>query len=730
MSITTNNQTFISTPSTPALQDWESLNPLHFVYLLDQPNAINPAPTVLKIRDITPAQSALYTTIKYSARKTYINNNYSVNWLNANSTKLGVSIPSAADSNVNLTGPNQIDNITYSIQDLILLPIGNYQAKVTYKVLGLLGSVWDTISSYDVLINFDIYDNNEQITWNSPAPSLNHIYGNPIFGNTSFTIDGPSWKVFSQDNNLQLSCVDVDVVYGTDVNGNWISGSGTHIININATSYHNTGPALAESPTNKILYVFAGDTTFIGYVAYQVNILNTSFFASPTIINFNVIIGEPDPDGIIVDIFSLLPYTYTVPYWLTVTVLSESAPGIPNKLLVKPIPYINLSAGIYTDTIVLSGINSGVPLNIDIAVTYTIFDIITLPYSNENYNFTKDPVLLDFHSDIPDTYFEMKAIITCSDFVFESTQTKNFEIPFKIPLFNKKQKFNLGKIVEKAMYRFVNPLRAVSDLYNSASVTLDIKERLNNTNVLVRDLIIQDLKFLSGLTTKFKFQNNGFLDLSNGIKRVTPESIEYINMMLTIDNEKSIEILKNNVSVFSNGLLNLTETHKLTIDFSTLSVVEGDVVDIVIWLNIAKTISISKKYLVFPKQEYSTLIIWENEYRVPEIFDFTGKYFLKSDVENLQTKNFNQIVERTNLVDNFSTEKVVINTGFISSNDITYIKSIIKQRRAWVLLPGNKLIELIPITKQLQEVDVNRELIDFDIEFQINKIYDEENNTF
>lgn len=728
MSVTTNDQSFISVLSTPALQDWHSINPIHFVYLLDQPSAVNPAVTVLKIRDITPAQDALYTTIRYSARKTYLNNNFGVNWLNANSTKLGVSIPSAADSNVNLTAPNQTDNVTYSIQDLNLLPVGNYQAKVTYKVWGLSGSLWNVISSYDVMINFDIYDN-EQITWNSPAP-LNQIYGNPTFGNTSFTMNGPDWKVASQDNNLQLSCDDVDVIYGTDSNGNWLSGSGTHLIKINATAYHNTAPALAESPSNKLLYVLAGDTTFIGFIGYQVIVVNTSFFASPTTIDFHVIKGEPEPDGVIVDVFSLAAYTYTVPYWLTVTELSESAPGIPNKLLVKPIPYINLSAGVYTDNIVLSGINGGVPTDIDIVVTYTIEDILTLPYSDENYNFTKDPLLLDFHSDIPDTYFEMKAIISCSDFVFQSPVTKTFEIPFKIPLYNKKQKFNLGKIVEKTMYRFNNPLQAISNLYDSAVVTLEITERLNNTDTLVRDFIINNIKFLSGITPQFRFKNNGFLDLSNGTKRVTPESIEYINMMLSIDNEKSVEIFKNTVSVSSNSLLNTTQTHKLTIDFSNLSAVEGDIIDVIIWLNLAKTISITKKYLVFPVQEFSTHIIWENEYRLPEIFDFTGKYFLKSDVENLQSKNFNEIIEKINLVDNISNEKIIVNTGFISSNDITYIKSIIKQRKAWILLPGNKIIELIPLTKQLQEVDLNRELIDFDIEFQINKIYDEENNSF
>ena len=728
MSVTTNNQSFITAPSTPALQDWESINPVHFVFLMDQPSVVNPTTLSLKIKDFTPTQLSTYSSFRFAAQKIYTNNNNGVDWLSAESSKLNGFISELPVHHIGILGQGQWDNVTYSVQNLNLLPLGNYQAKITYKTLGKLGNTWVTISTFDVIVVFDIYDN-EQITWNSPN-ALAHLYGNTTFGYTSFKMNGPDWKVASQDNKLQLSCDDVDVTYGTDANGNWLTGSGTHIIKINATAYHNTAPALAASPSNKLLYVLAGDTTFIGIVGYQLIIVNTPFFSSPTIINFNVIKGEPEPDGVIVDVFSLAPYTYTVPYWLTVTELSESAPGIPNKLLVKPIPYDNLSAGVYSDNIVLSGVNGAVPTDINIVVTYTIEDILTFPYSGENYNFTKDPVLLNFNSDIPDTYFDMKAIITCNDFVFQSFETKSFEIPFKIPLFNKKQKFNLGKIVEKTMYRFNNPLEAISDLYNSALVTLEITERLNNTDVFVRDFIIENIKFLSGITPQFKNNNNGFLDLSNGIKRVTPKSIVYINMMLKIDNNKSLEIFKNTVSIYSNSISNTTHTHKITINFNDLNVVQGDVIDVIIWLDLAKTISLTKKYLVFPQQEYSTLIIWENEYRVPEIFDFTGKYFLKSDVENLQTKNFNEIIERTNLVDNLSAEKIVINTGFVSINDITYIKSIIKQRKAWVYLPGNKLIELIPLTKQLQEVDVNRELIDFDIEFQINKIYDEENNSF
>lgn len=726
MSITTNNPSFLTVQTTASLQDWESENPINFVYILNQdlPNLIVKQ---LKLKDLTVAQTTTYSSLRYAAKKTYLNQQYSEDWLSVESPRLGAFIP-LSEINVSLNQSSAVDNLKYKVQNFNTLPVGNYQSKITYKIEGLLNGTWVTITSYDVFINFDIYAS-LPITWDSPA-TLNHVYGNSVFGNTTFTINGPSWKIETSNNILQLSCNDSSVIYGTDANRNWLTGSGTHLIKIIASAYHNTATALAQSPTNNLLFVYAGDTTYVGGIDVLVNVIETNFFASPTTIDFNVIKGEADPAGIIVDVFSLAPYTYTMPYWLTATVLSYSAPGIPNKLLVKPIPYTNLSAGVYSDNIVLSGINSGVPTDITIVVTYTIEDIITLPYSNEDYNFTKDPLLLNFHSDIPDTYFEMKAIINCSDFVFQSANTKTFEIPFKIPLFNKKQNFNLGKIIEKAMYRFENPLGADSNLYNSALVTLEIKEYLNNTNVFVRDVFIQNLKFLSGLTPNFKYRNNGFLDTSNGIKRVTPNSIEYINLMLTFVNQKSYEIFRNGTSIYSNEIYHTTQTHKLAIDFSTLSAVEGDIIEVAIWLNAGRTKKISKKYLVFPQQEFSTFIIWENEYRLPEIFDFTGKYSLKSDVENLQTKNFNEIIERTNLIDNSSTEKIIINTGFITSNDISYIKSIIKQRRAWVLLPSGRLIELIPTTKQLQEVDVNRELIDFDIEFQINKIYDEKNNSF
>lgn len=726
MSLTTNNQSFLTVQTTAALQDWESENPINFIFLLNQ-SSPNPLTKQLKIKDLTVAQVTAYSAIRYSAIKTYINNNYNVNWLSVQSPRLAAFIP-ITQINVSLGQSYAVDNLIYKVENYNTLPVGNYKSKVTYKVEGLLNGTWVTITSYEVFVNFDIYAT-LPITWNTPA-TLNHVYGNPIFGNTTFTINGPSWKIETLNDRLQLSCDDPTVIYGTNGNINWLSGSGTHLIKVTASTYHNTATALAQSPTNNLLFVYAGANTYVGAIDVLVNVIETNFLASPTTINFNVIKGEAEPDGVIVDVFSLANYTYTVPYWLNVTVISESAPGIPNKLLVKPIAYTNLSTGVYTDNIVLSGFNNGVPSTITIVVTYIIEHIITLPYSFDKYNFTKDPLLLNFHSDISNTYFEMNAIITCSDFSFQTGNIKTFEIPFKIPLFNKKQKFNIGKIIEKAMYRFENPSEAISNLYNSALVTLDIKERFNNTNVLIRDVLIEDLKFLSGLTPKFKNQKNGFLDTSNGIKRVTPNSFEYINLMLSIDDQKSFEILKNNVTVASNALLNITETYKLSIDFSTLSAVEGDVIDVVIWLNTAKTISIRKKYLVFPEQEFSTFIIWENEYRLPEIFDFTGKYSLKSDVENLQTKNFNEIIERTNLLDNTSNEKIIINTGFITSNDISYIKSIIKQRRVWVYFRSGRVIELIPITKQLQEVDVNRELIDFDIEFQINKIYDEENNSF
>jgi hypothetical protein len=73
--------------------------------------------------------------------------------------------------------------------------------------------------------------------------------------------------------------------------------------------------------------------------------------------------------------------------------------------------------------------------------------------------------------------------------------------------------------------------------------------------------------------------------------------------------------------------------------------------------------------------------------------------------------------------------KLSINTGYITKQDIPYIDSIVSAKKAWIYISETEKIEIIPNTKSLIYDDVDREIISYELEFDINKKYNEENFT-
>ena len=63
-------------------------------------------------------------------------------------------------------------------------------------------------------------------------------------------------------------------------------------------------------------------------------------------------------------------------------------------------------------------------------------------------------------------------------------------------------------------------------------------------------------------------------------------------------------------------------------------------------------------------------------------------------------------------------------------SDIIYVDNIIRAKRIWIFISDTELVELNSETKSLIYDDVDRELNYFDLEFTINKKYNEENNSF
>ena len=160
----------------------------------------------------------------------------------------------------------------------------------------------------------------------------------------------------------------------------------------------------------------------------------------------------------------------------------------------------------------------------------------------------------------------------------------------------------------------------------------------------------------------------------------------------------------------------------LKINFETYQAKQGDVFEYQIETSQG---NFSKQYKIFPPGYNSNTIIWENEYKLKSALEFTGKYKLNTALENRgQTLQKNLVAELIKL-DNSKIHKLTINTGYLLKTDIPSIESLCRAKRAALLLP-DQVINLVPIQKTITAVDSDAALIAFDVEFEINRKYDEE----
>ena len=163
-------------------------------------------------------------------------------------------------------------------------------------------------------------------------------------------------------------------------------------------------------------------------------------------------------------------------------------------------------------------------------------------------------------------------------------------------------------------------------------------------------------------------------------------------------------------------------------DFESIEPVLGDVIEFKVFVN--ATDFISKKYLVFPEAEYTNMILWEDEFKLVQSYEFTGKHLIKPDFTYQNSNQKRNLIDYIKSVDSKNTQKISLNSGFIPKSDRQIIMSILASKRLWVYIDENNLVEMINETKSIVYDDIDRELISFDLEFTINKKRHEENNSF
>ena len=348
-----------------------------------------------------------------------------------------------------------------------------------------------------------------------------------------------------------------------------------------------------------------------------------------------------------------------------------------------------------------------------------ISDFLTNPYLAAAKAFTLDTKFFEFRSANLDTYFQFDSTIKTYDFF--TNAVNEYLIPLKIVLFKGYAKENLGQIIHRLMRKFT----AVNDSllqYKQATLNITCSEvRIADTTV-IRSGTSQTIPFIAGLSQGIT--TVGFLDFNPKPNRVTKNSFAYLNILIPAGSYE-LRTLKNGTLV---SVVALPASTGVVICKKVLfsAFEKGDLIQYVIdVVGQSNALAPKKTYILFPDNNYSNMIVWENEFLLQSAIECTGSALLDPEGEFQSQTVYVDLVERLEHLSSSKTVKLFINTGWLLFSDIDTVESLMRSKRAW-LLQGNTTISLRPISKKLPKKDLEEELISYPLEFQINQKYNEE----
>lgn len=366
-------------------------------------------------------------------------------------------------------------------------------------------------------------------------------------------------------------------------------------------------------------------------------------------------------------------------------------------------------------------IENNVPFGtISFAVSVTrLSDFLNVPYSTGQKAFTLDNEFFEFSSVNQNTYFQFDSTIKTYDFF--TNAVNEFFIPLKIVLFRGYSKENLGQIIHRLMRKFSDVNESLLQ-YKEATLKINCSEIVIADQSVIRSGTSAEIPFIAGLSRGIT--TLGFLDFNPAPNRVTKNSFAYLNILIPAGNYE--------LRTFKNGLLVTAEALPVSNDtifckkilFSTFE--KGDVVECVIdAIGEVNALAPKKTFILFPDDNYSNMIVWENEFLLQSAMECTGSALLDPEGEFQSQTVYEDLVERLEHLSSSKTVKLFINTGWLLFSDIDTVESLMRSKRAW-LIQGNNTISLRPIGKKLPKKDLEEELIQYPLEFKINQKYNEE----
>jgi hypothetical protein len=717
MNLTQPQQYTNSGGGTPILQNWgPTTNTNNLIY--NPISGIIPADFSVnfKIKDT----NVVYDTILLKCEVTDVSGN--MDWLDIS------GLPSTIDLTP-ITGQGITYPTDFTYQNLNLLNYGNYSKQIIFTIIGIddLSGAEIVISTYTYTINLQSQSNS--VSYTPSAISFQHFKGTTPMPAALITMYGSNWAIKNtiispNGRYLDLSSMDSGITFGVDMENNvpvqYAQGSGIKTIIVTLNDAYYNGVTVAAQYLSGALAVFK-DLDFINTIPFSITQFNTGTInATPDSLTFYGLKGitEPILQQVVLNV-DAPSYTITSSPWL---IVQDNA----SVLDIVPIATANMIAGTYNGTITITADIAGVITTKTISVIYTLTGFITNPYANGRKAFTLDQDYFTLTSANVNTYFEINSTIKIFEYFTQGG--KLISIPQKLVLFQGKGEFNLGQEIHRLMSRFNQPISNLKQ-YKLAELSLEVIEKSMSNNAVINQVTLPTIKYVAGIGPDY------IADILLLQKNPKPSSVKKTSsaiLNVLVPNGNFFLYIYKNGTLESSIHLPVSNGFIISHELSFENFIQGDIIDVK--LNGQNHLSElaypqEKRFYMLPNGPQSNHILFEDEFLLPQKMNFTGEYSIKADIETISNKIYKNLVSRLEYISNTSDIKLTINTGWIIQTDIDTIDSILRSKRVW-LQNDQELIELRPLTKSIIQKDTQRDVIEFTLEFQINKKSNEKTYSF
>ncbi|SFU49279.1 hypothetical protein SAMN05216480_10558 [Pustulibacterium marinum] len=604
---------------------------------------------------------------------------------------------------------NTILNINFN--GLGLLDVGDYSLTVIYKAYGLSGET-------------EVYLEEKTVSVNLTVVSEDTAYVTPV--NTYFQYSeggyGIETIVVSAEGDFEIKVPSQFT----------LTAEGLTLDNVYLTTKTYVGSGSMEISVSVLnLLLFQNSITFNSCsISSNGNISNFYFIRNqeesdqpmvvfPEALEFDVFEGSSviDPK----DLFILTQEDFTVDVFIGWAYSSVIQGNGPQEIQVGIVSASNFSVGSYEGYITVS--SGGDSLQVPIVVNVLPFFNTTF---SESLNFTLDDHYVTVNSVEPNSIVNVVMSMKIYNYASSSYVDKIYK--GSVPVFGGEAKFYPGTIIETAIKKLnapadylegsISDLEGVFPVYKPAKVSISLEEMNIDTEEVINSGTVNNVLWLKGVTPE-GFSSEGILEVTDVSERVTINSIATVSFAklpgvyqiktLVNDEEESIEYY------------NASDEYVFTLLKNFNSYAQGDVIEIIIMTELG---NYTKKFIVFPDSKNSNLIAWSNEYGCLKIFEFTGDYTLKDELDFISNTSFKNNVQFSENLEILKNNILTINTGYVLSTGYEIISSLMYAKKVWKLYQGSsKVLLLNSTTTELENKSSDQELFYYDVEFKINADY-------